>query len=284
MVLPSAQSFAHSAIVYGLFFGPRLASQEHLFESWLLCLGSASRLQDMRSGGRQNTMENAPQNTVSDQKLTIAEINALAKTGEKNILKNCDLQELDLSRSQMPGWHFEKCNLSRTSFNGANLEGSVFAGCRAAGAHFLSAMLTEALFEGGDYSNSSFRGATMAATKISGCKMIGADLTETRTISLELENSLFGFALLPNQSFRKMTLKRIDFGDADLRSCDFRETVFEECSLRDANLSDCRFEHADLRGADLGGVKLGDAKRFKGAVISKRQASDLLGQLGLQVQ
>ena len=228
-------------------------------------------------------MQNAPQNLLSDQKLTVTEINVLIRTGRKTVLRNCNLQELDLAETQMPGWRFEKCNLSRTSFNGANLESSVFAGCRAAGIRFMSTILTEALIEGGDYSNSSFRGATMAATKISGCKMIGADLTEARTMSLELEDSFFGLALLPNPSFRKRTLKRIDFGEADLRACDFRETVFDECSLRDANLSDCRFEHADLRGADLGGVKLGDAKRFKGAVISKRQASDLLAQLGLQV-
>ncbi len=148
----------------------------------------------------------------------------------------------------------------------------------------MSALLTESRIDAGDYSNASFRGATMAAMKIFGCKMIGADLSETRTIGLELEDCLFGLALLPKLSFRKMTLKRLDFGEADLRSCDFRETVFEDCSLRDANVSNCRFENADLRGADLGGVKLGDSKRFKGAVISKRQAADLLSQLGLRVQ
>jgi fluoroquinolone resistance protein len=113
--------------------------------------------------------------------------------------------------------------------------------------------------------------------------MIGADLSDTRTTDFELRDSLFGLALLPKLSFRKMTLRQVDFGEADLRSCDFRETVFEDCSLRDANLYECRFEDADLRGADLGGVTLGDAKRFKGAVISKRQAADLLSQLGLHV-
>ena len=114
--------------------------------------------------------------------------------------------------------------------------------------------------------------------------MTGADLSEAQMMGVEVEDVLFVFALLPETSFRQMTLRQIDFGDADLRSCDFRETVFVDCSLRDANLSDCRFEHADLRGVDLGGVKLTDAKRFKGAVISKRQAADLLSQLGLQVQ
>jgi fluoroquinolone resistance protein len=116
------------------------------------------------------------------------------------------------------------------------------------------------------------------------CKMVGADLSETKAMGLEVEDVLFTFRLLPKMSFFKITLKQIDFSEADLRSCDFRETVFKECSLKNANLTDCRFERADLRSADLGGVKLTDAKRFKGATISKRQAADLLSQLGLQVQ
>ena len=67
------------------------------------------------------------------------------------------------------------------------------------------------------------------------------------------------------------------------RTCDFREAVLLECSLRDANIADARFEGADLRSADLGALRLADAGRFRGAVISKRQAADLLSGLGLKV-
>jgi fluoroquinolone resistance protein len=38
-----------------------------------------------------------------------------------------------------------------------------------------------------------------------------------------------------------------------------------------------------LRSSDLGGLQMSDARRFKGAIISKGQAADLLGQLGLKV-
>jgi uncharacterized protein YjbI with pentapeptide repeats len=98
-----------------------------------------------------------------------------------------------------------------------------------------------------------------------------------------LEDVLLVFAILPKLSFRKVTLTRVNFSEADLRSCDFREAIFDDCSLRDANLENCKFEDADLRGADLGGVRLSDARRFKGAHISKRQAAELLAQLGLRV-
>jgi uncharacterized protein YjbI with pentapeptide repeats len=80
-----------------------------------------------------------------------------------------------------------------------------------------------------------------------------------------------------------MTLTRVDFSDADLNRCDFRDAVLDDCSLRDAHLVDSRFENADLRGADLGGIRLTDMRRFKGATISKQQAATLLAQLGRQV-
>ena len=129
----------------------------------------------------------------------------------------------------------------------------------------------------------SFLGATLTDARVSGCKMTGADLSDAKAIGLTLANVLMVLARLPKFDFRKARLDQVDFSEADLRQSDFRDAVFEECSLRDANLADCRFEGADLRGADLGGVKLTDARRFKGAVISKRQAGELLGQLGLKV-
>jgi len=60
--------------------------------------------------------------------------------------------------------------------------------------------------------------------------------------------------------------------------------VLEACSLRDANLADARFEGADLRGADLGGIRLIDASAFRGAIISRDQAGQLLAELGLTVR
>lgn len=44
-----------------------------------------------------------------------------------------------------------------------------------------------------------------------------------------------------------------------------------------------RNEGADLREADITGMKLVDAKLFRGATISLNQAADLLGELGISV-
>lgn len=220
-------------------------------------------------------MENDEHPIFTGRQLAAHEIEGCIGKGQVATLRDCDLTGVNLSQLDLSGWYFEKCKLVGCSFNGAVLERAVFSGCRASGSSFVSAVLTEAVIEGGDFSNAIFRGATLASVKIAHCKMTGVDLSEAQTMGFEVKDVLFVFGLLPKASFRKMTLKQLDFTEADLRSCDFRETIFEDCSLKDANLSDCRFEHADLRGADLGGVKLTDAKRFKGAVISKRQAADL---------
>ena len=90
-------------------------------------------------------------------------------------------------------------------------------------------------------------------------------------------------ARLPKVSFRRQTLTQVDLSGALLEGADFRDAVFEECSLRDAQLLRARFEGADLRGADLGGIRLGDAAHFRGAIISRAQATDLLKELGLRV-
>ena len=74
-----------------------------------------------------------------------------------------------------------------------------------------------------------------------------------------------------------------ELADADLAGCDFRDAVFNGGSLRNANLKGARFENADLREANLGGLKLSDVKLFQGALISTRQAAEVLAEMGLRV-
>ena len=111
----------------------------------------------------------------------------------------------------------------------------------------------------------------------------GADLTDARMMDVHFEETLLINAKLPGHSFRKQKLVRVDFSQADLRKCDFREAVLDACSLRDANVTACRFEGTDLRGADLGGIRLIDAAPYRGAIISREQAGQLLAELGLKV-
>jgi len=159
----------------------------------------------------------------------------------------------------------------------------VWRSCRGPFANFVGADLNEARFVACDLNNSQWRGARLGAAVFERCKLTGADLSEIKAFDLRFDETLLINAKLPGFSFRKQLLQRIDFSAADLRKCDFRDARFEECSLREAHLADARFDGADLRGADLGGLRLNDASRFRGATISRAQASQLLGELGLKV-
>jgi uncharacterized protein YjbI with pentapeptide repeats len=54
-------------------------------------------------------------------------------------------------------------------------------------------------------------------------------------------------------------------------------------SYRRCKLTGASFDHADLREADVGGLKLSNARQFAGATISPRQAAELVRAMGLNV-
>ncbi|WP_277971208.1 pentapeptide repeat-containing protein [Sphingomonas echinoides] len=220
---------------------------------------------------------------LTGQHLDRADIERLAHAAAPMHLLDCVLDDVDLSTLTLTRWIFERCSLRRTTLAGARLDGTQWTSCRAPFASFLRADLSDARFEASDFNNAVFRNATLSGAAIARCKLTGADLSDAKAFDLTLDEVLLINAKMPGFSFRKQTLRKIDFSQADLRKSDFRATVFEACSLRDAGVAGCRFEGADLRGADLGGIALVDARQFRGATISREQAGQLLGELGLRV-
>lgn len=212
------------------------------------------------------------------------DIEVLSADGLRVNIVGASLPGVNLSRLDLSRWRFESCDLAGTSFDRSSLEEAVFVSCRGAASSFVGADMQEAVIEGGDFHNASFLGASLGYVRLLRCKATGANFTDAKTFNIHMEEVKLSMALMPKASFRKNLLKKIDFTEADLAGCDFREAVFEGSSLRNAILDDCRFEKADLRGADLGGIALRDAARFKGAVISSDQAADLVRQLGLKVE
>jgi fluoroquinolone resistance protein len=199
-------------------------------------------------------------------------------------LVDCDLSGADLSRLDMAGWWFQRCQMREAKVMRAVLDGATFEGCRGAFADFRAARMAEAALRSCDFNNANFGEAVLTGARISGCKLTGADLVKAGTIGLVVEESLLVSARMKGVTLRRARLVGVDFSMADLSACDFREAVFEGCSLREAITTGARFEGADLRGADLGGLTLSDAGRFKGATVSRAQAAELLAQLGLQVR
>jgi uncharacterized protein YjbI with pentapeptide repeats len=200
------------------------------------------------------------------------------------VFEECDFQQADLSRLQLQDSSFRNCFVAEASFYAANLARTRWQRCRGGHADFESSDLVDARFESCDLNNASWRRARLASSSYRGCKLTGSNFEDVGQLGLSFEDCLLIGADLRRMSFRKAKLAGLDFSDADLSGCDFREAVFEAGgSLRDAHIKDTRFDHADLREADLGGLKLANAKLFVGATISPRQAAELVGALGLNV-
>jgi uncharacterized protein YjbI with pentapeptide repeats len=195
-----------------------------------------------------------------------------------------DLSGQDLARAQLAGAFFERCFFSETDFTAADLSGTRWLSCRAGSANFRSATLTEARFERCDLNNTCWQRGKLAHVVFEGCKLTGANFSDVSALGLSFADCLLNSAMLSGISFYKSELHSLDFSEANLTYCDFRKAVFiGGGSLSMARVNNARFDEADLREASLHGLRLVDAKLFKGAIISKSQAGMLLAGLGLTV-
>lgn len=220
---------------------------------------------------------------ISERTLKRADLVALDGTGKHHLI-DCDLDEADLARLDLTGWSFERCSLRHTDLSGAKLGRSTWRGCKAPFANLIGADLEEAHISACDFNNASFRRANIGQARIVSTRMTGADLHMVRGMDFTFEEVLLIGARLPGLSFRKEKLVRLDMAQAELTKADFRGAVFEGCSLREANLDGAQFSGADLRGADLGGLQLEDARVFRGAILSREQAEQLLSGWGLLIR
>ncbi|TBU90578.1 pentapeptide repeat-containing protein [Phytopseudomonas dryadis] len=195
-----------------------------------------------------------------------------------------DFSARDLSRLDLRGARFERCLFAGSDLTAAKLDASQWLNCRAAQALFVSATLVDATFLRCDLNNSKWQRSKLAQASFEGCKLTGANFVDCAALGLTFNDCVLRSACLSGLSFYKSELHNLDFAEADLSHCDFRKAVFVEGgSLSLARVNDARFDQADLREASLDGLRLVDAKLFKGAIISRAQASMLLAGLGLTV-
>ena len=123
----------------------------------------------------------------------------------------------------------------------------------------------------------------LAAADLSRLDLRGVQITACRMAETSFFSGLLVGADMRQLSFCKMRLLQVDLSDADIAGFDFRDAVFEGGSLQDAHMKLARFDGAHLREMRLGGLKRLDAKLFKGATISHRQAAELVAEPGLNV-
>nr|WP_180202951.1 pentapeptide repeat-containing protein [Pseudomonas sp. SbOxS1]NYU02528.1 pentapeptide repeat-containing protein [Pseudomonas sp. SbOxS1] len=222
---------------------------------------------------------------VTTERLSRPEIQSIL---ERRTLPICfvgvDLGELDLSRLDFSDCTFERCQIGHADFTAAQLENTLWVGCRGTLVNWSSARVTDSQFRSCDLNNSTWYCSTLSQVHFEGCKLTGANFSSASTLGLSFNDCLLVSSALTGISFYKSTLRNLDFSDADLSDCDFREAVFiEGGSLSHTRVNGAKFFNADLREVNLQGLHLKNAQQFKGAIISKLQAAVLLAELGLRI-
>lgn len=198
--------------------------------------------------------------------------------------EQCIFDGLNLFKTHLRGAQFVECSLADTCLESCQLAETRWLHCKAGGARFRLADLTDALFCQSDLHGTDWELSRLSSARFMEVKLTGARFGGAQTLGLSFHDSLLVGADLRSMSFRKQTLEGLNFSDADLAGCDFRDAVFTKGSLRDANLKNARFDGADLRSVDLQGLSLAAlAQHFKGSLISQEQAAELVGSLGVRV-
>ncbi len=228
-------------------------------------------------------MTDIPTIDLTDKAIDQATLDSLLKVDSPRRIIGADLSGLVFGEVDLGGWQFDNCNIGHSRLVRTRLSDTCWSGCKAAFADFGRADLVDAVIVASDFNNTQFRQAALTSATFRRSKLTGADFTDARMVDFTLEEVLAVDARLPKVSFRDQRLTQVDLSGALLEGADFRDAIFEDCSLRDAQLLRARFEGADLRGTDLGGIRLGDAAHFRGAIISRAQATTLLKELGLRV-
>lgn len=196
----------------------------------------------------------------------------------------CDLQNVDLTRLDLTGFTFDRCNLIEADISHSTAASTTWTGCRARRMSARGVDLTDAVFKSGDWNNAVWTGAMLAGTSYTGVKLTGGDFTNAKTLGISFEDCPMVSCDIRGVSFRKSRPGRCDLSNANVCGIDFRDAVFGEgSSLANARILDARFDGADLRNVDLAGHGLDAIAILKGARITIAQAAAMITGAGLKV-
>ncbi|MCC9620619.1 pentapeptide repeat-containing protein [Thalassospira sp. MA62] len=175
------------------------SAQETLAPEWVEPAPAPVREEAPATENADDTPDVAPdeelveinlQDAMTDHKLWVdtGGTEGTAMSIEHADLRNADLENLDLSRCELPYASFRqanctnavlrRCNLVAADFIESNLESANLAASRLTGARFKDAMLRNTVFLGSDLSNASFRGNKLLNCDLSGTNLAGADFRD----------------------------------------------------------------------------------------------------------
>lgn len=229
--------------------------------------------------------QDVPHHRITGRTLTRANIaSAIAAATKQVRVIECELEGVDLSRLDLTGFVFDRCNLIEADLSHIVAPATEWISCRARKTTLRGADLTDAAFRSGDWNNGSWQAVQISGASFSAVKLTGCSFVEARSLGASFSDCPMQATDLKGLSFRKAKLGRCDMSRADVRGCDFRAASFDEgSSLAGAMIAEARFDEADLRRVDLTGHGLDSLKTLRGARIGIDQAAAIVGSAGLRV-
>lgn len=229
--------------------------------------------------------EDTPHHRITGRTLARSNMESAIAAATKQVrVIDCDLEGVDLSRLDVTGFLFERCNLIEADLSHMVAVGTRWISCRARKTVLRGADLTDAVFQSGDWNNADWQAVQISGASFTGVKLTGGAFREAKSLGASFTDCPMQATDLKGLSFRKARLGRCDMSRADVRGCDFRAATFDEgSSLAAALIAEGQFADADLRRVDLAGHGLDSLKTLIGARIGLGQAAAIVVSAGMKV-
>jgi fluoroquinolone resistance protein len=187
------------------------------------------------------------------------------------------------SATQLDDQVFEKLDLAGIDLSRKEIRGCTFKRCQASNSIWKHAVLAECVFEECDLANIALKGASLRDVQFRGCKLVGvtwADLSSDPDVA-------FTDCAMRYGAFSSVHLQRTAFTRCAITEATFIEVDLTKSKLVDCDLSKTTFERCNLTGTDFATSANvffhPTSNRIKGARISSETAAHIATSLGLVV-
>ncbi|MBW4559163.1 MAG: pentapeptide repeat-containing protein [Trichormus sp. ATA11-4-KO1] len=138
---------------------------------------------------------------------------ALTVIGRRNVEKDQENEQLDLSYTNMRGVNLNQANLELSNLYQVNLSEA-----NLAGANFSGAILSAANLSGANLAGANLCGAILSAANLSGANLAGANLHRANLYLANLQEATLTDAILKGANLREAKLSLTDSTEDELGS------------------------------------------------------------------
>lgn len=186
------------------------------------------------------------------------------KDGRRANFRNANLQQYDLSNSQLAEASFRGANLYGTNFSGCDMRGADLSEAQLGAALFHSSSMVGAVFSRADlrqsvFENSDLQGADFSGAFLGGAVLVGLNLTSTIFLDAYLEGANLAHSSFISANLRGANLSYTNLTGANLSGANCRDVRFDQAILDNAVLEGANLKNASVQGASLLGTDLSSA-------------------------